>query len=167
MLGSTVEKGVRGEGADRAEDRRPGLLTLPQGHSCSSGGRASGAHLSFSGRWTITASSSVAGRSARRPTLRAVLTRCWPCKSNSVCLSSCHLPRPEGSIDGLRAFSRNPGRRASPTSVLLGPAARLPRFAQRSAQTVLARRRVKGRRVVPMAGVMAKIRKWLGLGKKS
>jgi hypothetical protein len=44
---------------------------------------------------------------------------CWPCKSNSVCLSSCHLPRPEGSIDGLRAFSRNPGRRASPTSLLL------------------------------------------------
>jgi hypothetical protein len=25
----------------------------------------------------------------------------------------------EGSIDGLRAFSRNPGRRASPTSLLL------------------------------------------------
>jgi hypothetical protein len=32
---------------------------------------------------------------------------------------------------------------------------------------LLARRRPKGRRVVPMAGLMAKIRKWLGLGKKS
>jgi hypothetical protein len=32
---------------------------------------------------------------------------------------------------------------------------------------LLARRRAKGRRVVPMAGPMAKIRKWLGLGKKS
>lgn len=28
-LGSTVEKGVRGEGADRAKDRRPGLLAYP------------------------------------------------------------------------------------------------------------------------------------------
>jgi hypothetical protein len=27
--------------------------------------------------------------------------------------------------------------------------------------------RAKGRRVVPVAGLMAKIRKWLGLGKKS
>ena len=34
-------------------------------------------------------------------------------------------------------------------------------------QTLLARRRAKGRRVVPMAGLMAKIRKWLGLGKKA
>ena len=33
--------------------------------------------------------------------------------------------------------------------------------------TLLARRRAKGRRVVPMAGLMAKIRKWLGLEKKS
>jgi len=31
----------------------------------------------------------------------------------------------------------------------------------------LARRRAKGRRVVPMAGLMAKIRKWLRLDKKS
>jgi hypothetical protein len=31
ILGSTVKKGVRGEGADRAEDRRSGLLTLPPG----------------------------------------------------------------------------------------------------------------------------------------
>ena len=44
--------------------------------------------------------------------------RDWPCNSNSVCLGSCRLPRPEGSIDGLRAFSRNPGRRARPRSVL-------------------------------------------------
>ena len=44
---------------------------------------------------------------------------CWPCNSNSVCLSSCHLPRPEGLVDGPRAFSRNPGRRASPMSLLL------------------------------------------------
>jgi hypothetical protein len=34
-------------------------------------------------------------------------------------------------------------------------------------QNLLARRRAKGRRVVPMAGLMAKIRKWLGLEKKS
>ena len=33
-------------------------------------------------------------------------------------------PAPGGSIDGLRAFSRNPGRRASPVSVLLSE--RLP-----------------------------------------
>jgi hypothetical protein len=45
ILGSTVEKGVRGEGADRAEDRRPGLLTLPPEQRNSVGGRASGAHL--------------------------------------------------------------------------------------------------------------------------
>jgi hypothetical protein len=30
----------------------------------------------------------------------------------------------EGSIDGLRAFSRNPGRRASPMSLLLSTASR-------------------------------------------
>jgi hypothetical protein len=59
-------------------------------------------------------------------------------------------PAPEGSIDGLRAFSRNPGRRASPASLLLSE--RLPSEA---------------RRVVPVASLMAKIRKWLGLGKKS
>jgi hypothetical protein len=107
--------------------------------------------------------------SARRPALRAVLTRCWPCKSNSVCLSSCHLPRPEGSIDGLRAFSRNPGRRTSPPSLLLSSASRAP--ASRAPLSVppnlLARRRAKGRRVVPMAGLMAKIRKWLRRDKKS
>jgi len=33
-------------------------------------------------------------------------------------------PAPGGSIDGLRAFSRNPGRRASPASLLLSE--RLP-----------------------------------------
>jgi hypothetical protein len=33
-------------------------------------------------------------------------------------------PAPGGSIDGLRAFSRNPGRRASPVSLLLSE--RLP-----------------------------------------
>jgi hypothetical protein len=33
--------------------------------------------------------------------------------------------------------------------------------------SLLARRRAKGRRVVPMAGLMAKIRKWLRLDKKS
>ena len=37
-----------------------------------------------------------------------------PATSNSVCLGSCRLPSPGGSIDGLRAFSRNPGRRARP-----------------------------------------------------
>jgi hypothetical protein len=31
ILGNTVEKGVRGEGADRAEDHRSGPLTLPPG----------------------------------------------------------------------------------------------------------------------------------------
>jgi hypothetical protein len=42
----------------------------------------------------------------------------WPCNSNSVCLGACRLPGPVDSIDGLRAFSRNPGRRARPRSVL-------------------------------------------------
>ena len=58
------------------------------------------------------------------------IKECWPCNSNSVCLGSCRLPRPEGSIDGLRAFSRNPGRRASPTSLLLCPAALRSAFLQ-------------------------------------
>jgi len=42
----------------------------------------------------------------------------WPCNSNSVCFGSCRLPSPGGAIDGVRAISRNPGRRARPFSVL-------------------------------------------------
>jgi hypothetical protein len=64
----------------------------------------------------------------------------------------------------LRAFGRGSGRRASPTTLLLSSASRAPLSVP---PNLLARRRAKGRRVVPMAGLMAKIRKWLGLGKKS
>ena len=42
----------------------------------------------------------------------------------------------------------------------------LPRSAQRSAKP-LGPTPSEGRKVVPTAGLMAKIRKWLGLGKKS
>jgi len=41
----------------------------------------------------------------------------WPCKSNPVRLGS--SPRASTRVGGLRAFGRGPGRRASPTSLLL------------------------------------------------
>lgn len=51
----------------------------------------------------------------------------WPCNSNSVCLGSCRLSHRAGSIDGVRAFSRNPGRRARPPSLLPSDVEAAPR----------------------------------------
>ncbi len=51
---------------------------------------------------------------------QAVPTKCWPCKSNSVCLGS--SPRASKRVGGLRAFGRGSGRRANPTTLLLGAA---------------------------------------------
>ena len=47
------------------------------------------------------------------------------------------------------------------------PLTRLSRFAQRSARPLWPDAERRGVELVPMAGLMAKIRKWLGLEKKS
>src|SRR6266699_5314448 len=68
------------------------------------------------------------GRSARRPrplsskTRAAVLTECWPCKSNSASprlIASCAEPRWR-----LLGFRPGSGRRASPATLLLETASR-------------------------------------------
>jgi len=47
-------------------------------------------------------------------------------------------PAPEGSFDGLRAFSRNPGRRARPTSLLPFPLQRAEPSIRRSRGPIMA-----------------------------
>ena len=59
--------------------------------------------------------------SSLRPPLNKVLA--LPLELCLPKLVSSPVPA-EGSIDGLRAFSRNPGRRASPMSLLLSTASR-------------------------------------------
>jgi len=73
----------------------------------------------------------------------------WPCKSNPVRLGS--SPRASTRVGGLRAFGRGPGRRASPTSLLLSPRRRPRRRAtrRRSQYTRAARVRVPGTKSAP------------------
>jgi hypothetical protein len=61
-------------------------------------------------------------------------------------------------------LDREPFAAAREDPVCSSSASRAP---LRVPPNVLARRRAKGRRVVVMGSLMAKIRKWLGLGKKS
>ena len=49
-----------------------------------------------------------------------MVTRCWPCSSNSVRLGS--APRASKHVGGLRALGRGSGHRASPTTLLLSDA---------------------------------------------
>jgi hypothetical protein len=55
-------------------------------------------------------------RRSNQPTLES-----WPCNSELCLPRLVSSPGPGGSIDGHRAFSRNPGRRARATMVLPSP----------------------------------------------
>jgi hypothetical protein len=88
-----------------------------------------------------------------------------PCKSNSVRLGS--SPRAPARVGGRRAFGRGSGHRASPASLFLGAAFRAVHSSRRrilGPTLDVASQEAYSR---TMASLMATIRKWLGLGKKS
>ncbi len=124
-------RGARGaEGCDRDPHFAPhgyGSSSLPPRKQHCGTGFMSPASAGVTSPLTRRVTGEHTGQAAR---LALQLELCLP-----RLLSS---PAPEGSFDGLRAFSRNPGRRARPTSLLPFPLQRAEPSIRRSRGPIMA-----------------------------
>jgi hypothetical protein len=103
-------------------------------------------------------------RSARRPALRAVLTKVLALQVELCLPKLVSSPAPGGLDRRTSGFQPESWPQGQSNEFTPLPVSRLrPAFRQ----TLLDHDTEPGRRVVAMSGLMAKIRKWLGLGKKS